>query len=196
VTLAFALTARPRYLGPPACDIRVAADLSRRHLAEVAGGTVAVVLGTERSGLTNEDIGLCQRVCHIPANAEYSSLNVSQALQLAAWELRYALLSDTGAAMVPVTDGKPDQGAQPASGQRIQALMDHWQEALISVKFLDPGHPKKLMPRMRHLFARNTLSNDEVDMLRGVCTAMIKAARLAYAQNPPRGADDNWKPDT
>src|SRR5690554_1057324 len=56
VTLAFALTARPRYLGPPACDIRVAADLARRHLAEVNEGRVAIVLGTERSGLTNEDI--------------------------------------------------------------------------------------------------------------------------------------------
>jgi len=177
VTLAFALTARPRYLGPPACDIRVAADAARRHLAEVPDGTVAVVLGTERSGLTNDDIGLCQRVCHIPANAEYSSLNVAQALQLAAWELRYALLLEAGADLVPVTDAKPDPGASPASGARVQALLAHWQEALVAVKFLDPAHPKKLLPRMRHLFARSALSNDEVDMLRGVCTAMLKTAR-------------------
>src|SRR5690606_6011302 len=99
-TLAFALTARPRFLGPPACDIRVAAGLAQRHLAG-ASGTVAIVLGTERSGLTNDDIGLCQRVCHIPANPGYSSLNVAQALQLAAWELRYALLEDTGGALAP-----------------------------------------------------------------------------------------------
>lgn len=186
VTLAFALTARPRFLGPPACDIRVTADLARQHLGEVASGRVAIVLGTERSGLTNDDIGLCQRVCHIPANPEYSSLNVAQALQLAAWELRYALLSESGAPTVPVTEGKPDPGSAPASGERVQALMEHWEEALVWVKFLDPAHPKKLMPRMRHLLARNALSNDEVDMLRGVCTAMIKAARIAYAENPPR----------
>src|SRR5690606_1796003 len=88
VTLAFALTARPRFLGPPACDIRESAELSRRHLNEVAQGKVAIVLGTERAGLTNDDIALCHRLCHIPANPEYSSLNVAQALQLAAWELR------------------------------------------------------------------------------------------------------------
>jgi len=187
VTLAFALTARPRFLGPPACDIRVAADLARQHLGLVPTGAVAIVLGTERSGLTNEDIGLCQRVCHIPANPEYSSLNVAQALQLAAWEMRYALLEQAGAATLPVTHGKPNPGAQPASGERVLALMKHWEEALVWVKFLDPEHPKKLVPRMRHLFARNALSNDEVDMLRGVCTAMIKAARIAYANSPPRG---------
>lgn len=189
VTLAFALTARPRFLGPPACDIRVAAELSRSHLAEVAGSRVAIVLGTERSGLTNEEIGLCQRLCHIPANPEYSSLNVAQALQLAAWELRYALLAQDGRPTLPVTEGKADPGSAPASGERVQALMEHWEEALVWVKFLDPDHPKKLVPRMRHLFARNALSNDEVDMLRGVCTAMIKAARIAYIGNPPRGTD-------
>jgi len=64
--------------------------------------------------------------------------------------------------------------------------MAHWEEALVWVKFLDPQHPKKLVPRMRHLLSRNALSNDEVDMLRGVCTAMIKAGRIAYKDNPPR----------
>lgn len=191
VTLAFALTARPRFLGPPACDIRVAAEHARGHLVDVSDGKIAVVLGTERSGLTNEDIGLCQRLCHIPANPEYSSLNVAQALQLAAWELRYALLESSGATILPSTEGKLDPGSEPASGERVQALMEHWEEALIWVKFLDPEHPKKLVPRMRHMLGRNALSNDEVDMLRGVCTAMIKAARIAYAANPPRGVGDD-----
>ena len=193
ITLAFALTARPRFLGPPAADIRDSAALARTHLAARPSGRVAIVLGTERSGLTNEDIALCHRVCHIPANPEYSSLNVAQALQLAAWELRYALMLETGGATLPITAGKPDEGAMPASGERVHAFLAHWEQALVSVKFLDPEHPKKLVPRMRHLFTRNEMSNDEVDMLRGVCTAMIKAARIAYADNPPRGADDVWK---
>jgi tRNA/rRNA methyltransferase len=71
VTLAFALTARARVLGPPACDIRVAANLSREHLGQQMHAKVAIVLGTERSGLTNEDIALCQRICHIPANPNW-----------------------------------------------------------------------------------------------------------------------------
>lgn len=191
ITLAFALTARPRFLGPPAADIRESAMLAREHLGGDAS-RVAIVLGTERSGLTNDDIALCHRVCHIPANPEYSSLNVAQALQLAAWELRYALMLESGGATVPVTDGKPDPGALPASGERVQGFLAHWEQALVSVKFLDPEHPKKLVPRMRHLFTRNALSSDEVDMLRGVCTAMIKAAKAAYADDPPRGAGKDW----
>src|SRR5690554_1268804 len=164
VTLAFALTARARVLGPPACDIRVAAEDSCRHIQEQSG-LVAIVLGTERSGLTNEDIALCQRVCHIPANPEYSSLNVAQALQLAAWELRYALASAAALPLLPSTEGQAEAGDEPAPNEKLQALMLHWEQAITEVGFLDPQHPKKLMPRMRHMFGRNGLSHDEVDML-------------------------------
>ena len=195
VTLAFAMTARERVLGPPTCDIREAATLSHQHLTHHSEGRVAIVLGTERSGLTNEDIAQCQRICHIPANPEYSSLNVAQALQLAAWELRYALgtlntvstETDTGDGLrtdkndVPTTNAgtrlKKDEGAERASNEKIQAFLAHWQEALIEIQFLNLAYPKKLIPRMQHLFSRADLTNDEVDMMRGVCTAMIKAAK-------------------
>lgn len=180
VTLAFALTARVRDLGPPSCDIRQAAELARSHLAGHGNGQVAIVLGTERAGLTNEQIAACHRICHIPANPEYSSLNVAQALQLAAWELRYALLAAAGESLLPPSPAlTPDAGAAPASNVSVQALLAHWEEALIGVKFLDPRHPKKLMPRMRHLFSRSALTRDEVDMLRGVCTAMLATVRRA-----------------
>ncbi|MBO1114314.1 RNA methyltransferase [Bordetella petrii] len=175
VTLAFALTARVRDLGPPPCDIRQAAGLASQHLAAPGSGCAAVVLGTERAGLTNAQIALCQRICHIPANPEYSSLNVAQALQLAAWELRYALLQADGAALLPPSAAhQPDPGAALATGEAVQAFLAHWQEALVHVQFLDPAHPKKLMPRMRHLFSRSALTRDEIDMLRGVCTAMLR----------------------
>jgi len=177
-TLAFALTARPRDLGPGVCDIRQAAEAGRDHLQRHDGARLAIVVGTERSGLTNDDIALCQRICHIPANPEYSSLNVAQALQLAAWEMRYALVSSLGQDLIPRSEKHAiPQGSEPASNEKIQALLAHWREAMVSIGFLDPAHPKKLMPRMRHLFTRNELSNDEVDMLRGVCTAMMRTAR-------------------
>jgi len=176
VTLAFAMTARARDLGPPPCDIRQAAELSRAHLAQNPENRVAVVLGSERAGLTNEQVALCQRVCHIPANPVYSSLNISQALQLAAWELRYALIQ--AHERLPSTpDLKPDPGKTPATGESVQALFAHLEQALITIKFLDPAHPKKLMPRMQHLLQRSDLTQDEVDMLRGMCTAMMKSAQ-------------------
>lgn len=191
ITLACALTARPRDIGPPAADIRSTATIARAHLDAHPDAHVAIVLGTERAGLTNEQIGLCHHICHIPANPDYSSLNVAQALQLAAWEMRYALISgqiatpapdasDSEMARVPASrksgSATAERGAAPASGEAVHALMTHWEQALVAVEFLDPAHPKKLMPRMRHLFNRNALTQDEVDMMRGVCTAMIRIA--------------------
>jgi tRNA/rRNA methyltransferase len=181
VTLSFALTARSRDLGPSVCDIREAALIAQEHLVSHQEARVALVVGTERSGLTNEQIGLCHRVCHIPANPEYSSLNVSQAMQLAAWEIRYALIQTQPA----VEEGLPPPGRRPASTESVLALLVHWQEALEAVEFLNPAYPKKLMPRMRHLFSRNNLTQDEVDMMRGVCTAMIQTAR--FGPHKPQG---------
>lgn len=184
-TLAFALTARGRDLGPPPCDVREAATLAQAHVAgaEAARARVSMVVGTERSGLTNAHIALCHRICHIPANPAYSSLNVSQALQLVAWEMRYALLAGQSAQS---PNGRPLSGPSVAPGAAVQAFLAHWEEALVAIKFLDPAHPKKLMPRMRHLFSRIAVSQEEVDMLRGVCTAMIATAEGRYRQ-PPGG---------
>jgi tRNA/rRNA methyltransferase len=177
ITLSFALTARPRDLGPPACDIRQAAILAREHLLNRPDGRVAVVLGCERSGLSNAEVAQCQYICHIPANPLYSSLNIAQALQLAAWEMRYALIDPTE--RLPSTPAlQDDPGRQPASQAAVAALLKHWQEALIAVQFLDPERPKKLVARMQHLFNRSQMTQDEVDMMRGVCTAIISSSRL------------------
>lgn len=180
VTLSFALTARARDLGPPPCDIRQAAQLAREHLQKHDQNQVAMVFGCERAGLTNDQVRLCHHVCHIPANPHYSSLNVAQALQLTAWELRYALI-EASERLPQTPDLAPDPGKSPASSQSVTALLAHWEQALVAVRFLDPQHPKKLMPRMQNLLNRSDLTRDEVDMLRGLCTAMIKAAK----EGPP-----------
>lgn len=177
ITMAFALTARPREIGPPACDIREAAALSTSHLEDHPGARIAIVLGTERTGLDNEHIALCQRICHIPANPDYSSLNVAQAAQLTAWELRYAIATAHSQPLLPDTRGTYDSGGDPAANEEVLALVDHLERALIATDFLDPAHPKKLMMRMRHLLGRCSLTRDETNMLRGMCTAMIKTAQ-------------------
>ncbi|HEU0231061.1 MAG TPA: RNA methyltransferase [Burkholderiaceae bacterium] len=184
VSLAFALTARARDLGPPPCDIREAAALGNTHLHSQPDSQIAVVLGTERTGLTNDEVALCERICHIPANPRYSSLNVAQALQLAAWEFRYALAVAANLPLLPVTDAHARAGDQPASNLEVQSLLAHWERALVATGFLDPAHPKKLMPRMRHLFMRSALSRDETDMLRGVCTAMIRSTHHDPGSTP------------
>lgn len=167
VTLSFALTARTRDMGPPVVDIRQAATEAQLHLAQTSHTRTAIILGPERIGLDNEQISHCHRICHIPANPEYSSLNVAQALQLAAWELRYAFTMNQ-----PTTFAEP--APHYANQEKVEALLAHWEQALIHIDFLNPAHPKKLMPRMRYWFNRSQLTQEEVDMMRGVCTQILK----------------------
>jgi tRNA/rRNA methyltransferase len=177
ITMSFALTARPRDLGPPSCDIRQAALMAREHLLNQPDARVAFVLGCERSGLSNAEVAQCHYVCHIPANPLYSSLNLAQALQLAAWEMRYALIEPSE--RIPITPTlQDDPGRQLAPQAAVAALLQHWEEALIAIQFLDLEHPKKLVVRMQHLFNRLHMTQDEVNMMRGVCSAMISSSRL------------------
>lgn len=176
VSLAFALTARPRYIGPPPKTIRQSASISASHLTQHDTAQIAIVVGTERTGLENEDINQCQYTCYIPANPEYSSLNVAQALQLAAWEMRHTLLELLEIQPELRTPTKHQERDLPATQAQVQDFLLHWEQALIAVDFLDPQHPNKLVLRMKQLFTRNQLSQNEVAMLRGVCTAMLKTA--------------------
>lgn len=172
VTLSFALTARPRDMGPPVVDIRQAAAEAHQHLTQAPHARIAIILGPERIGLDNEQISHCQRICHIPANPEYSSLNVAQALQLAAWELRYAFMSPP--LNTPTINYAPQE--------KVEALLTHWQQALTHIHFLNPAHPKKLMPRMRYWFNRSQLTQEEVDMMRGVCTQILKLTNSPHSR--------------
>lgn len=176
VSLAFALTSRPRYIGPPPVTIRQSAEISATHLHQNSTAQIAMVLGTERTGLENSDINQCQHSCYIPANPDYSSLNVAQALQLAAWEMRYALLALLEQPHVWRTPAKPQERDLPASQAQIHDFLLHWDRALIALDFLSPTHSNKLRLRMQRLFTRNQLTQNEVAMLRGVCTAMLKTA--------------------
>ena len=105
------------------------------------------------------------------------------------------MLAESGAPLLPHTEGKVDPGKALATQAKVQALMQHWEQAIESVKFLDPKHPKKLVPRMQHLFGRAQLSLDEVDMLRGLCTAMIKTARAAGHPIPEQRKEESAGPE-
>ncbi len=157
VTLAFALTARVRDLGPPPCDIREAAVLARDHLASHATGGVAIVLGTERAGLTNAQIAACHRICHIPANpgVQLAERRAGAAVGRVGIALCADLPRKPAACCRPRRRRRPTPAPRRPRREAVQALLAHWEEALVAVKFLDPKHPKKLMPRMRHLFSRS-----------------------------------------
>lgn len=144
--------------------VRQAAGQAIRELA-AQEGEVALVFGREHAGLTNAELGRCHAHMVIPANPEYSSLNLAQAVQVTAYELRQALLEDEG---IPPAVELPT----PAPHDAVENLLAHWQAALEGLGFLDPANPRHLMQKLRHLLQRARVTPNEVDILRGMLTAV------------------------
>jgi tRNA/rRNA methyltransferase len=171
VLFAAALTARHRNLGPERLQAREAAPLILEKLAAGAGaGDVALVFGNETAGLTNEAVQRCQRAVFIPANADYSSLNLGAAVQIMCYELRLAAY-----------DGRPPEAARtvpfsspPASGEDVERFYDHLMRVMVRTGFLDPQQPKRLMAKIRRLYGRAALERDEINILRGILDAVEK----------------------
>ncbi|MEO8059968.1 MAG: RNA methyltransferase [Burkholderiales bacterium] len=164
MSLVCATAMTPRDFGPPT-------RAPRELFAELAPGThrVAFVFGSERFGMSNDDVYRCHVCLSIPTVADYGSLNLAQAVQLLAYDWRQALGG------FPVQARTVD--AKRADGVAVQGLLEHWQQTLVDIEFLDPEVPRKLMPRLQQLLNRAQLTTDEVHILRGVARAMDKARR-------------------
>nr|WP_254223795.1 RNA methyltransferase [Burkholderia multivorans] len=165
-----ALTARTREYGPPRLAPRAAAA---HACTQVESGDIALVFGNERTGLANEHVEQCSALAHIPANPAYSSLNLAQAVQVLAYELRVAFLEQ---ASEPAQQPAVDTGTL-AQSDEIERMYLHLENALIALDFLDPRNPKKLMPRLRRLFARTGLEREEVNILRGIAKHILLKSR-------------------
>jgi len=186
---AVAMTARQREFGPPRLLPRDAAAQGRQRLAAAAGASVAFVFGNERFGLPNEVVERCSAVTHIPANPAYTSLNLAQAVQLVAYEMRLALLEG-----LPAPGAEIGYAGEPATAEQVEAMFGHLQSGLEAIGFLDPAHPRKLMTRLRRLLARTGLEREEVNILRGIAKHMLLAAQ-GHAGRPADGGgqDDKTK---
>lgn len=161
---AAALSARLREFSPPVIAPRALA----MQLAADAGLTAALVFGNERFGLPNGIVEKCNMLINIPANPDYSSLNLAQAVQVLAYECRVASAGDA----LPITD-IGFQGELAGIGQ-IDGMYAHLEDALAAIDFLDPANPKKLMPRLKRLFSRTQLETEEVNILRGIAKQILQ----------------------
>jgi tRNA/rRNA methyltransferase len=155
-----ACTSRTREMAVPMVSAREAAarvvEIARRQPA-------ALVFGNETFGLTGEEVNRCQLLASIPANPKYASLNVAAAVQVFAYELRVAALGDA----VPAAKAR-----ELASHEEVERFYAHLEQVMLDGGFLNPEHPKKLMPRMRRLFGRAQLEKEEVNILRGIIKAL------------------------
>jgi tRNA/rRNA methyltransferase len=143
------------------------------HLASHPTLEVAVVLGPERSGLSNDDLMRCNRVCGLDVNPAFGSLNLAQAAQLVAYQLRQAARRQL---LLPTphfkTDGQGRPTAIPASAAGIEALHQAFTAAAVQTGYLDPENPGRFDERLRGLWSRARMHQDELQMLHGLISAI------------------------
>lgn len=154
--LSIGFSARPRKLAGRVLGVR---DAAVEAVAVARQREVALVFGTEMSGLANDELARCSIVATIAANPDYASLNLASAVQVAAWEVHMAA-----------------QGGEvwharrfaAATHEDVEALYAHATRTLAALRFYDPQRPRRLLPRLRRLFARASLEREEVNILRGI----------------------------
>jgi tRNA/rRNA methyltransferase len=144
---------------------------------------VAFMFGCERFGMSNDDVYRCHACLSIPSDPKFGSLNLAAALQVIAYEWRMAL----GGFAAPLA--MPPESVEPlptptgsarfdvlADASQMAGMLAHWERALISIGFLDPQAPKKLIPRLNQLFNRAALTQGEIHILRGIAKMMDQTA--------------------
>ena len=169
---AIGLSARKRNLSHEIVTPQVAAQ---QGLQIAQSQQIALVFGTEMSGLSNAELDCCQLLAMIPANPEYSSLSLAMAVQVMCYEMRIqALELDTlnNDALGGNKDAVPD-GIELANNEDLERYYAHLEETLLHIGYLNPAAPKKLFERLRRLYARARLEKEEINLLRGILTLTV-----------------------
>lgn len=176
---AYALSARLRELGP-ALQTPAQASLEALQNTQQPGSGCAFVFGAERTGLSNEEVQLCNRQVYIPSNPVYNSLNLSQAVQIMCYSLRISMLGMSDQAFAPALPNLEKSVSDAPALASVKAVSDmqaHCLQAMEAVGFLNPEKPKKLINRMARLWAKLPLEQEEVDLLRGFYSDIIRVAQ-------------------
>ncbi|KTD48797.1 RNA methyltransferase [Legionella rubrilucens] len=166
--LILATSARPRGIALPGLTPSEAAEMVCKKSDDTQ---VAILFGREHAGLTNDELLKSHYHIHIPSNPEYGSLNLAQAVQIIAYELRMKLLSPAAAVAL--------RADKPATADEIEQFYAHLTEVMVAIDFLKPSNPRRLQQRIRRLFNRAKLEHMEVNILRGILTNVQNALRWA-----------------
>lgn len=135
------------------------------------GINVAVIFGRESSGLSNDEIDLCNTMIEIPSNPEFSSLNIASAVQIICYEIHKVIISDI------VTSGEFTDKIPAASIEQMKMFYEHLEQCLVDIDYYDPEKPRLLMRRLKRLFNRAQLDLNEYNILRGILTAVQKSVK-------------------
>ncbi|MCF6441445.1 tRNA (cytosine(32)/uridine(32)-2'-O)-methyltransferase TrmJ [Pseudoalteromonas luteoviolacea] len=166
-SLVIGTSARSRTLSWPMVDPR---ECAQKLVAESIDGPVALVFGRENSGLTNEELQLCNYHVCIPANPEYSSLNLAMAVQTLTYETRMTFL-DT-------QDAKPEEDdTKYPTSEQMALFYEHLESTLNDTGFIVKQHPGMVMTKLKRLFNRARPEDQELNILRGILSSVNKSTK-------------------
>lgn len=182
-----ALSARTRKFGPDIISPRAAAMQLVDAFNHKKIKQAAIIFGNEQSGLSNYDLGCSQIQVKIPANQAYSSLNLASAAQIIAYELHIALIENEARKSIELVDVRKTAALDPfnththltqtksclASHDELNHLHINLEKALVAINFVNPHHPKKLLPRLQQIIRKTQLQSDEVKLLQGIIKALL-----------------------
>ncbi len=131
---------------------------------------VAIMFGTENSGLTNEELHRCHYHVYIPTNPEYSSLNLASAVQLISYEMRLAFSE-----LQQLPDQRVIENEEIITNEQMQGLLTHFEKVMLSSGYLNPKHPKQIDQRMNRLLAKAQVTESENRLLRGLLSSIEKS---------------------
>ena len=175
VVFTVAMTARLRDIS---LEVKTPREAMPLLLQQAGSQPVALLFGTEMSGLTNEEMGKAQVLVNIPSHPDFSSLNIAAAVQVMAYELSVAAQE-----FLPV-----QMEIQPAPHEQLEGFFEHMEKTLFEIGFLTSQNPARMMQRLRRLYARARLESDEINILRGilsVATEYNSRLRTRYQQENP-----------
>lgn len=155
--LVIGTSARTRSLPWPMVTPRECAE----SVSDKKFSNVAIVFGRENSGLSNEELELCNLVLQIPTNSDYSSLNLAAAVQIVCYEI-YLRFN------IEQKDNKDDIESKLVNQDKMERFYKHLEDCLIDINYYDTENPKLLMYRMRRLFNRLQMEESEYNILRGI----------------------------
>lgn len=138
----------------------------KQLMDKIAGKKTAIVFGRERSGLSNEELWLCHAGIQIPTSPVYRSLNLSQAVQIVAYELWNAQL-----------ETPHEETADVVNQAAMDLFYQHLEKVLIEIEFMKADEPKRLMPKIKRLFNRSEVRESEMNILRGILTQIERQLR-------------------
>jgi TrmH family RNA methyltransferase len=164
-SLVVATTARTRTIPWPVSTPR---ECAAEIINATTSGQVAIVFGRESSGLNNEELELCNTAMQIPTDPDFSSLNVASAIQIICYELLQTIISGEVQELNKIK-------SPPATAEQMHLFYELLAECMTDIGYYDPGVPRSLMRRMKRLFNRARLDRDEMNILRGLLSAIQEA---------------------